>query len=125
MKDWIIVALGGALGAMARHGLSLLAARVLGMGWPWGTLIINAIGSFVLGALMQGVMESAVSPEGRLLIGVGFCGAFTTFSTFSVEVVSLAQQGRFSAAGVYAALSLALSVFAAASGFAAARALLH
>lgn len=124
MKSWLIVALGGALGALARHAGSLLAARLWGAQWPLGTLLINVIGSFILGGLMQSFLQGAVSTEARLLVGVGFCGAFTTFSTFSVEVVTLAQQGRYGAASVYAALSLGLSVGAAALGSVAARAAL-
>ena len=83
MMQVLLVGLGGAVGSVTRYGVGYLAARTLGLGFPWGTLIIN-----VLGGLAMGVLTAKLDPshvDMRLLIGVGVLGGFTTFSTFSIE----------------------------------------
>jgi fluoride exporter len=109
------VALGGAAGCVARHGATLALARV-GAGFPWGTLAVNVVGSFVLAALVA-AGEPRVSPEWRAAIGTGFCGGFTTFSTFSVDTLQMPV--GLAAANV--AANLALSFGAAFAGFAVGR----
>lgn len=107
MKHVLLVALGGALGSVARYGAGLSAARLFGLAFPWGTLFVN-----VLGALLIGVLTARVDPsqeDMRLLIGVGILGGFTTFSTFSLEAVRLAQHNPGSAA-LYVASSLVLGL---------------
>jgi CrcB protein len=107
MIQILLVALGGALGSVARYGVGVLAARWFGLGFPWGTLAVN-----VIGGLAMGVLVARVGPEQeqlRLALGVGVLGGFTTFSAFSLETVRLMQHHAGQAAA-YAAASVALSV---------------
>jgi CrcB protein len=114
----LLVAAGGAAGCVARHlvGLALPGASA---GFPWGTLLVNVAGSFALGVVLGALPPGAA---GRLLFGTGFCGGFTTFSTFAAEAVALADRGLAGRAGGYAAASVALGAAAAAAGVAAGRA---
>lgn len=96
--DWsreiAAVAVGGAGGATARYLVSQAMHQWLGRGFPWGTLAVNVIGSFVLGALYVLMLERWSTPPAlRAALLVGFLGAFTTFSTFSVDTVALLEQG--------------------------------
>jgi CrcB protein len=113
-----LVAAGGAAGCVVRYLVGVATLGVAGA-LPWGTLGVNVAGSFLLGVLV-----GALPPEhaGRLLFGTGFCGGFTTFSTFSVEAVALVGQGAHGRASAYLAASVALSVLAAAAGAAVGRA---
>ncbi|RUO60265.1 fluoride efflux transporter CrcB [Pseudidiomarina insulisalsae] len=100
------VALGGALGAMARFTVVMLSAGILGKSFPFGTLIVNIVGSFLLALLFLGQQQGAVSEQTWLWVGVGVLGAFTTFSTFSLDVVLLLQNGETLKAFAYAGLNL-------------------
>lgn len=101
------IAAGGALGSVARFALSTGVYRLLGRDFPWGTLAVNVCGSLLMGALFVLFLErSLVSGEWRAAILVGFLGAFTTFSTFSLETLVLVEQGE----AVRALLSIAASV---------------
>jgi CrcB protein len=117
MPNAFAVALGGALGALARYGVAnAIGAR----SFPWATLVINVAGSFVLGLVLAGAAgrwPAAVS----FFVTVGFLGAFTTFSTFSFEAVQLVRDGRAAAAGAYVAASVVLGLLASAAGYVAAR----
>ncbi|WP_417349624.1 fluoride efflux transporter CrcB [Ferrimonas sp.] len=93
MNNLIAVALGGAVGASARYGTSILALKLFGTGFPFGTLIVNCIGSLIMGALYAWGDVSNLSPTLKAFIGVGMLGALTTFSTFSNETVLLMQEG--------------------------------
>lgn len=94
MNRFVLIALGAALGANARYLVGLWAGQQLGAGFPYGTLIVNVTGSFVLGFLFAATTgRLALSAELRLLLGVGFLGAFTTFSSFAVESLTLLQNG--------------------------------
>ena len=111
MITWLFVALGSALGGMARYGLGLLVARAVGQSFPWGTLLINVLGSFVIGfygalTLADGPMPASV--QARAFVMVGICGGFTTFSSFSLQTVDLLQAGENAAAGMYIVASVAL-----------------
>jgi CrcB protein len=120
---YLWVALGGALGSVARYACSGLAIRWLGSGFPWGTLFVNVSGSFAIGLL-----AALVSADGRPLLGndtraflmVGALGGFTTFSAFSLETLSLARGGAVGAATANVALSLGLCLAGVWLGFAAA-----
>ncbi len=125
MNTWLAVAVGGTLGAMSRHGVNVLAARWLGTGFPWGTLAVNIVGCFILGALLEVLaLRAEMSAAWRSLIGTGFCGALTTFSAFSADVVALAERQQWALAGVYLAVSLILSIGAFVAGMALLRTVL-
>ncbi|MEV0134358.1 fluoride efflux transporter CrcB [Dactylosporangium sp. NPDC050688] len=113
----LLVLLGGAVGAPARY----LTDRALKDRAPLGTLIVNVAGSALLGILIGagGALPATVTT----LVGTGFCGALTTYSTFSLETLMLVEAGRARRAALYVTASLALGLTAAAAGFAAARAL--
>jgi CrcB protein len=107
MMNLLLVAMGGALGAVARYGVGLGAARWLGLAFPWGTLAVN-----VIGGLAMGLLAAKVGPEQealRLALGVGVLGGFTTFSAFSLETVRLMEH-QPGLAMLYVAASVALSV---------------
>jgi CrcB protein len=98
----LAVCLGGALGSGARYLVSLGALRFLGAGFPWGTLTVNVVGSFLLGVLAHlAAQELPASPAMRLLITTGFCGGFTTYSTFNNETLKLLEDGRMGLAAGY------------------------
>ena len=105
MREVLLVAVGGMAGTVSRHLVNVLAARVLGSGLPYGTLIVNVVGCFLLGVILQAGRESAVfTGTYRLLLAVGFMGAFTTFSTLCYEVTSYLKTGTWvTAAGLLAA----------------------
>jgi fluoride exporter len=113
MRNALAVALGGAAGSVLRYwmGLALLgASRAL----PVNTLVINVAGAFVLGVILATV--PATQTPTRLLLGTGFCGGFTTFSTFSAEVVALAERGQATRAAGYAIGSVLLGLVAVLGG---------
>jgi fluoride exporter len=106
---YLWIALGGALGSMARYGCSSLVARWIGETFPWGTLIINVLGSFVIGffATLTGPDgRLIVAPDARQFVMVGICGGYTTFSSFSLQTLNLAREGDLMAAGANIAASV-------------------
>lgn len=97
--NYLSIALGGALGAVLRFTISTLAQEQMGdpFLWghfPWGTLVVNVVGSFLIGILFQFFDQTIVSPDLQLLLLTGGLGAFTTFSTYSLETFHLIQDGR-------------------------------
>ena len=100
--SWLLVSIGGAAGALLRYKISLRMAAV-SQRYPWATFAINISGSILLGALTG--WRDQLPSLWYLLLGVGFCGAYTTFSTFTVEVLQLLQQSRFKLALRYGAFS--------------------
>lgn len=124
MNQFLFVAIGGAAGASLRHLVGLMALRAFGSGFPYGTLICNIAGSFFMGLLIELlVIRFNASTEVRLLLTTGLLGGFTTFSTFSLDVVALTERGQSSVALIYIALSLAGAIVALFAGLAVARAL--
>lgn len=115
------VALGGALGAVARYGLSGWVHEAAGTVLPWGTLFVNITGSFLLGFAARYLEFAVVAPELRGALTVGFLGAFTTFSTYSFETVALLQDGAWGRAAAYGVGSLLLGLLFVLAGFAAAQ----
>jgi CrcB protein len=111
-----VVGWGGALGAVARYGLSGWVQTMTGPSFPWGTLAVNVIGSFTLGLLMVWLQSTVASAEVRALVTVGFLGSFTTFSTFSYETAALLRDGALWRAGGYTAGSVLLGLAAVAIG---------
>ena len=115
MISWVVVALGGALGAMARFGISTYWLPVAPGKFPWSTLIVNIAGSFLIGVLYIVIVEKALwSHQWRILLMTGFLGALTTFSTFSVESVNLIQRGQVSLAVGYGVSTLICCIAACA-----------
>jgi len=111
MKHMFAIALGAAGGALCRWWVVLLMQRYLGTSYPWATLLVNALGSLVLGFLVVYFLErSHLSDTLRLLLTVGFLGSFTTFSTFSVETVRLMEQGSVLLSFVHTMGSVVLCV---------------
>lgn len=113
----LYIALGGALGALARFSLGGWIATWAGAGFPWATLAINAAGSLFLGLLMQALPGSGAETGMRALLAVGFCGSFTTFSTFGYEAVALLQRNAPGTAGAYVLASVGLGVLGVWTGF--------
>jgi len=108
---------GGALGAILRHGVNVGAVQVFGHGFPMGTLIVNILGSFLMGVLIALFAHSIqTSNEIKLFLTTGFLGAFTTFSAFSLDFVTLYERGDIAMAGGYAAASVILSILALFAG---------
>ncbi|MGI9196942.1 MAG: fluoride efflux transporter FluC [Candidatus Nanopelagicales bacterium] len=107
MTGLALIAVGGALGAMGRYLLSLWRTP----GFPYGILMANVVGSLLLGILVAGAPRASF-----LLVGVGFCGALTTFSTFSLDTLVLAREGRRTAAVANVAMSVAACLVAAGIG---------
>lgn len=112
MQHIIAIAVGGALGALGRYWVSgLLNNAVYKL--PYGTLVCNVLGSFLMGVCFVLILEkSRLSPEMRPLLMVGFMGAFTTFSTFSMETIAMLQEGHVMSAAIYILLSVLLCLVA-------------
>ena len=123
---YLWIAVGSALGGMARYACSSLVAGWFGQAFPWGTLIINVLGSFVIG-----FFATLTGPDGRVLVPgdvrqfvmVGLCGGYTTFSSFSLQTLTLAQDGEFVRAGFNVVASVVLCLVSVWLGYVAAAAL--
>lgn len=125
MKSLAIVALGGALGATARYLVIHLSTYLLGHQFPYGTLIVNILGSFIMGILIETMaLVWSASSEMRLFLSVGILGAFTTFSSFSLDVAVLYERGRLLVALWYVLSSVAFSICALFAGLALMRRIL-
>lgn len=115
MESSIWIALGSAIGGVSRYWLSGLVAHAFGETFPWGTLVVNVLGSFVIG-----FFATLTGPDGRIFAGtlarqfvmVGICGGFTTFSSFSLQTLNLANGGQWAYAGANILLSVALCLIA-------------
>ena len=113
--SYIWIFLGGGLGSIARFAGSGFIARHFGETFPWGTLLVNVTGSFVIGffAMLTGTEGKwLVSPSARQFVMIGICGGYTTFSSFSIQTLSLARDGEWFKAGANAVLSFALCLVA-------------
>ncbi|MFL6787400.1 MAG: fluoride efflux transporter CrcB [Sphingomicrobium sp.] len=113
---WLLVFLGGGMGAAARHAINRAGLALLGPGFPWWTLAVNVTGSFAIGLLagLFGAMETG--HNARLFLITGFLGGFTTFSAFSLDALTLWERGAPIQAGMYILGSVVLSLLAAAVG---------
>ena len=121
----LAVALGGAAGALARYWVSGWVQELSAGTFPWGTLTVNVVGSFILGFLLVWLQASLASSELRALLTIGVLGSFTTFSTFSWETAALLQDGEWTRAGFYVAGSLLVGLLAVILGAASAELLLQ
>jgi len=112
---YLWVAVGGALGSVARFWCSGLVARTVGGTFPWGTMVVNVVGSFIIG-----FFGTLTAPEGRFLVApdvrtfvmIGLCGGYTTFSSFSLQTLNLATDGEYLYAGLNIVLSVVLCLLA-------------
>ena len=126
MITYLWIAIGSALGGVARYACSSLVAHWFGETFPWGTLIVNIAGSFVIGffsTLSGPDGRLLVSPDVRLFVTVGICGGYTTFSSFSLQTLSLVRQGEMGAASLNIVSSVALCLISVWLGHIAAAAL--
>tara|TARA_B100000674_G_scaffold39338_1_gene27432 strand:+ start:107 stop:487 length:381 start_codon:yes stop_codon:yes gene_type:complete len=123
MKTVMAIALGGALGAVARHFISHWSVVALGNGFPWGTLTVNVVGCFALGVVVE-VMALVWSPaaEWRAFLTVGVLGAFTTFSAFALDISIFHERGEMLQAILYVTVSVAGSIAAIFAGMSLTRA---
>ena len=123
---WVMI--GSALGGVARYALSGLAASNFGETFPWGTIIVNVTGSFVIGffATLTGPDGRVfVGSDGRLFVMTGICGGYTTFSSFSLQTLNLVRDDEWALAGANVGLSVVLCLLAVWAGHVAASALNH
>ena len=123
--SFLLVFLGGGIGSMLRYGVNLASAAILGPNFPWGTLLVNIVGSIAMGLLAG---WSAFRGEDghliRVFLATGVLGGFTTFSAFSLDVALLWERGQTGAAAVYALGSVAVAIIGVFTGLAIMRALL-
>jgi CrcB protein len=122
MIQVIFVAIAGAIGSLCRWGIGRLAVRLFGANFPYGTLMVNLIGCFLIGLIMHIAMTTdKLSPTAKLTLTVGFLGALTTFSSFSYETFDLLYQARWTAAGLNIAANLFAGLAATLAGLALGR----
>lgn len=121
MASYFWIAIGSALGGMARYWCSGIAARLIGETFPWGTIIVNIVGSFIIG-----FFATLTGPDGRIFadtltrqfVMIGFCGGYTTFSSFSLQTLALLQDSEWLLASANIALSVITCLFAVWAGYA-------
>jgi fluoride exporter len=121
MLAYLWIAMGGALGSVARYWFSGVVGRQFGETFPWGTLLVNVSGSFVIGllaALAEPGGRRFIGPTGRQFLMYGICGGYTTFSSFSLQTLELAREGDWLKAGANAAGSVLLCMVAVWLGYA-------
>ncbi len=126
MATYLWIGLGGALGSMARFWLAALVAQILGPQFPWGTILINVLGSFVIGffSMFPGPAGRVLASfNARAFVMVGICGGFTTFSAFSLQTLELARESRWLQAGGNVMLSVLVCLAAVWAGHVLASAL--
>jgi len=112
IKSILLVALGGAFGSSLRF----LVSKITTESFPWGTLAVNVLGSFLMGLLMGYVAKGHMSPEMKLLLMTGFCGGFTTFSAFALESFSMMNAGDIILAAIYITISVCIGIIAVCLG---------
>ena len=119
-----LIAVAGGIGTALRYGAGVAAARSLGGELPYGTLLVNVIGSFALAVVAEGLSGTVVlGVEARLILGVGLLGGFTTYSSFNLETLRLAQSGQLDKALLYAAATVLGCLLAGFAGIVVGRAL--
>lgn len=125
MKLFWAIAFGAAAGGVSRFYLTLAVQQRMGASFPWGTLLINITGSLLLGFLIRYALATpAISVEVRAMLTTGFCGGYTTFSSYSYETVAMIEEGQFGRASIYAVASVLLALLATFCGFILARELI-
>ncbi|MEO1397297.1 MAG: fluoride efflux transporter CrcB [Pseudomonadota bacterium] len=123
MQSYFLIFAGGGLGAVSRHLVGMASLRVLGPGFPFGTIAVNVVGSFLMGLLIGWLAQRAAGGQDlRLFLATGFLGGFTTFSAFSLDAITLWERGATTSAAGYVLGSVILSILAVFFGLAIARA---
>ena len=123
MNALFLVMAGGALGSAGRYLTGRATSTLLGPDWPWGTMTVNLLGGLLMG-LLTGALARVAAPEGwRLFVSVGVLGGFTTFSTFSLDAISLYERGEPALAALYVGVSVAGGLLGLLAGMALIRAL--
>ena len=120
---YLLIALGGAGGSLLRYLLGGAIQSKSASGFPIGTMAVNISGCFLIGVLVRQFMNVQLSNDLRALLIVGFCGGYTTFSSFSAETLTLVEAGEYARAGLYVLLSVTLCLLATFTGMAAMAAL--
>jgi CrcB protein len=119
VKTFWAVALGAGVGGVSRYLLASAIQQRAGTSFPWGTFVVNVSGSLLLGFLIRYALATpSLSVEMRALLTTGFCGGYTTFSTYSYETATLLEDGQYSRAGLYAVASVLLALAGTVAGFA-------
>lgn len=118
---YLLIAVGGAAGSLLRYLVGGAVQRTSAGGFPVGTMFVNVSGCFLIGILLRQFLNMQLSPELRAFLIVGFCGGFTTFSTFSAETVGLIEGGEYGRATGYVILSVGLCILATLAGMTAIR----
>ncbi|HET7613527.1 MAG TPA: fluoride efflux transporter CrcB [Gemmatimonadaceae bacterium] len=116
---YLLIAVGGAAGSVLRYVVGRAVQGTSASGFPIGTMVVNVTGCFLIGVLVRQLMNVQTAPEMRALLVVGFCGGFTTFSTFSAETIGLIEGGEYARAATYVILSVALCLGATFAGMTA------
>ena len=112
-RGFILVGIGGCIGSIARYLVAVSMSGVISSSFPWATLIVNVAGCFLIGVIFAvSDRGSLLSPEWRILLTTGFCGGFTTFSTFSYESLRLFQDGEYFYVSVYVLASVVMGLLA-------------
>ena len=113
----LLAAAGGALGSSARYLVNVGAGRLLGMGFPWGTMAVNVVGCFIMGLLVGwGALRGTLTQEARVFLATGILGGFTTFSAFSADFAALVERKHFGLSALYLTGSVVLSLAAVFAG---------
>ncbi len=114
-----LIGIGGGLGSLARYAIAVVAVPWSAGGFPWGTFTVNVVGSLLVGIVIAAAVDRQwLSPDLRLVLGVGFCGGFTTMSSFSFETLALLEQGAVGLAFGYVAATLVVCLAATWAGIA-------
>lgn len=119
---YVYVFIGGGLGAIARHGVGVGAMRLFGPGFPWGTFVVNVLGSFAMGLLVGALtLRDPSGQTAKLFAATGFLGGFTTFSAFSLDLATMLERGQIALLLAYAVGSVSVSLVAVFAGLAVLR----
>ncbi|WP_299239588.1 fluoride efflux transporter CrcB [Sulfurihydrogenibium sp.] len=122
MEKYLVIAVGGSIGAILRYLTGVYSAKLFGTWLPYGTLIVNVVGSFILSFFMILFLEKlSLDPLWRLFVAVGFCGSYTTLSSITYETLSIAMDGDYVRALLNIALNFGLSFLSAFAGIVLAR----
>lgn len=119
----LLVALAGAAGTLLRHGASVVQERLGVAAFPAATLVVNVVGCFALGVVIALGEKARISDDARLVLGVGLCGGFTTYSSFNAQALAMVEQGHAGRAALYVVVTLTTGALAGIAGVAAGRAL--